>query len=425
MNVRVFPAKLRGRAEPVITSKSQTHRALICAALADGQTVLRRAALSGDILATRACLEALGAGICATGGDWTISPIKQPRRGVLLDCGESGATLRFLLPVAAALGADGVFMGRGRLGERPLLPLYNAMAAHGVALSAPGVFPLACQGQLTPGDYRVAGGVSSQFVSGLLLALPLLRGDSRVTVTGKMTSRPYVDMTREALRAFGVNVLEQDGVFCIPGGQRYISPGSLTLEGDWTAAACWLAAGAMSPAGVFCGPLNRASAQGDRAILDLLRRFGAETEEREDGVMVRGGALRGIGIDAADIPDLVPILAVVGVFAQGDTHICSIARLRYKESDRVASILAMLRALGAEAEAADDMLTVHGGPPLRGGTVDACRDHRIVMAAAIAACACREPVDILGAEAVSKSYPAFFSQLAALGGQWEEIGDGI
>lgn len=425
MNARIFPGKLRGQIVDAIPSKSQLHRALILAALADRPTTLTPAALSLDVLATVECLRQLGAEIAVSEREITVSPIKTLKRGPLLDCGESASTLRFLLPLTAALEADCDFTGQGRLASRPLSPLYEAMSAHGVSMSPQGAFPLTCRGRLTAGEYRLAGDVSSQFFSGLMMALPLLPGESRLTPLGRLQSRPYVDMTLEALRAFGIRVTEQGDTFVLPGSQRYTSPGGLTVEGDWSAAACWLAAGAMSPEGVACGPLNPRSVQGDRAIVPLLERFGARIEICPGGVFVRGKALRGIDIDAADIPDLTPVLAVTAAAAVGDTRIRGISRLRFKESDRVASVLAMLRGLGAEAEAAGDTLTVQGRGGIRGGTVDACRDHRIAMAAAVASGAAREPILVLGAEAVQKSYPGFFAHFTALGGKMEEIGHGV
>ena len=422
MNARVFPGKLTGRVERAIASKSQTHRALICAALADGPVTLRGAALSQDVEATLRCLEALGVRIERQGDTLLVSPIRSLQRERLLNCGESGSTLRFLLPVTAALHADCAFTGQGRLVDRPLFPLYEAMQAHGVLLSPPGRFPLICRGRLTPGAYRVAGGISSQFITGLLLALPLLDGDSRIILDGQQVSRPYVDMTVDMLRRFQIRV-EKD--FFIPGRQSFVSPDDITLEGDWSAAAFWLAAGALSEKGVFCGGLLPDSRQGDRAVAGLLRAFGARVDYTEKGVSVRRGELRGIEIDGRDIPDLVPILAVVAALAQGETRIRHMGRLRYKESDRVSAILRMLHALGGDADADDDTLTVRGCGRLTGGTVDGCRDHRIVMAAAVAATAADGPVTILDAEAAAKSYPGFGDQFAALGGRWEEADDGI
>lgn len=422
MNARIFPGKLHGRVSRVVASKSQTHRALICAALADRPIVLHGTALSQDIGATVRCLRALGAKVEIRQDGFCVSPIQNILKEKTLDCGESGSTLRFLLPLAAALHADCDFTGQGRLAARPLSPLYEAMQAHGVTLTPQGRFPLSCRGRLTSGTYHIAGSVSSQFITGLLLALPLLPGDSQIDVEGPLASRPYVDMTVDMLRRFGIRT---EGEYAVPGGQRFLSPGDLALEGDWSAAAFWLAAGALSEQGVLCQGLCRESLQGDRAVVGLLQAFGAQAQWRPDGVFVCRGELHGIEMDAADIPDLVPVLSVVAALARGETRIRSVSRLRYKESDRLEAILRLLHALGGEAQAEDDALIIRGRGRLSGGTVDGCRDHRIVMAAAVAATAAEGPVTVLGAEAADKSYPGFLDQLAALGGHWEEADDGI
>ena len=421
MNVIITPHPLAGTVDPVMSSKSQAHRLLICAALAGSPTTLRRMGYSADVQATLRCLKALGADFAREGDDLRVIPMQSPRKGALLDCGESGSTLRFLLPVAAALQADCAFTGQGKLSLRPLSPLYEQLQAQGAELSPQGSFPLRCGGALRHGRYTIAGGVSSQVVSGLLLALPSLHGDSYLTVTGRLESKPYVEMTLQALSAFGVRIERTADGFFIPGDQVFLSPGSLSVEGDWSGAAFWLAAGALSPDGVACGPLRLDSAQGDRAILGLLKRFGALTETREGSAAVRGSALRGQETDLSDIPDLAPILAVAAAYAKGRTVLRPIARLRLKESDRVAAILAMLRSLGVDARSEDDQLIIQGQGGVRGGTVDGFHDHRIVLAAAIAATAAAGPVTILGAEAVNKSYPGFFDQFAALGGQVKEV----
>ena len=421
MNMLITPHPLTGNISPVMSSKSQAHRLLICAALADGPTELTGVGFSADVEATLRCLTALGAQTEKNGSTLRIAPVSRLQKGALLDCGESGSTLRFLLPVTAVLGADCAFTGQGKLSQRPLSPLYEEMQAHGATLTRQGRFPLHCGGALQPGCYTLAGKVSSQFVSGLLMALPGLSGDSVITVTGKMESRPYVDMTLDALRQFGIRVDETESGFFIPGRQVFHSPGQSAVEGDWSGAAFWLTAGALSDKGVSCGPLRLDSAQGDRAISDLLRRCGAAVSPRENSVFVQRGAMRGMNIDISQIPDLAPALAVAAAFAHGQSVLSPIARLRLKESDRVNAILEMLRSLGVSAEAGDDRLVIEGRGAVTGGTVDGVHDHRIVLAASIAAAWAEEPVTVLGAEAVSKSYPGFFDQFAALGGQAKEI----
>ena len=421
MNALITPHPLAGTIDHVMSSKSQAHRLLICAALADSPTLLANMGFSADVEATVRCLRALGAQIEQEADTLRVTPIARPAKGALLDCGESGSTLRFLLPAAAALNADCAFTGQGKLSQRPLSPLYEQMQSHGAELSAQGTFPLRCGGKLRPGQYTLAGNVSSQFISGLLMALPRLSGDSTLTITGAVESGPYIDMTLNALEQFGIRVETTKTGFFIPGGQAFHSPGTLAVEGDWSGAAFWLTAGALSSQGVACGPLNIGSAQGDRAIAALLRAFGAFVEVRETGVFVRRGQLRGMDIDISQIPDLAPILAVAASFAQGQSVLHPIARLRLKESDRVSGNLAMLESLGVTARAEGDRLIIQGQGAIRGGTVDGFHDHRIVLAAAVAAAWAAGPVTILGAEAVSKSYPGFFRQFSALGGQVKEI----
>ena len=420
MRMRIAPGPLSGRVEKVMPSKSITHRAMICAALCGTETEIANVGFSEDAEATRRCLEALGTRFIPEGDGLRVLPGTAGAGEKLLDCGESGSTLRFLLPVAAALGAEAAFTGRGKLPGRPLSPLYEEMVSHGAVLSPAGIFPLRCGGRLRGGQYTLSGKVSSQFVSGLLMALPLTGEDSRIRLTEAPESRPYIDLTLEMLERFGVRVTEEDGCFRIPGGQRFRSPGRVRVEGDWSGAAFWLAAGALSPEGVRCEGLNIRSAQGDRAMAELLRRFGAEVTEEENRVTVRRKALRGIRADAGDIPDLVPALAAVAACAEGETRLERIGRLRLKESDRAASVTAMVRSLGGRAEASENEMVIYGGG-LRGGCVDAFADHRIAMAAAVAAGGCAEPVEIIGAEAVRKSYPGFYEQLAALGGRKEEL----
>ena len=416
MNITVTPGVLRGTVERVMTSKSQAHRLLICAGLAEEETRLRDVPASEDAEATIRCLRAMGAQIRGEAGDLTVRGGAVPAGETELDCGESGSTLRFMLPQAAARGLRASFTGRGKLASRPLSPLYEEMERHGIEMSPQGAFPLLVRGRLSPGEYRLAGDVSSQFISGLLMALPLLEGDSRVEILGRLESRPYVDLTLDTLGTFGIRTEETETGFRIPGGQTFRSPGEARVEGDWSGAAFWLAAGALSREGVTCRNLNLRSAQGDRAMVTLLKGFGAEVTEGSDAVTVRRGVMRGIDIDAADIPDLVPILAVTAAYAEGDTRIRHIRRLRIKESDRVASVLALIRSLGGAAEAGEDVMTIRGSGRLRGGAVDAFRDHRIAMAAAIAGTGAEQPVSIEGAEAVNKSYPGFFEEMKALEG---------
>lgn len=397
-------------------SKSQAHRLLIVAALGEGETRLRCDGISKDIAATVACLKALGAEIREEDGALLVRPIRNlPAGECRLPCGESGSTLRFLLPVVGALGARAVFVREGRLPERPLSPLDRELCAHGMTLEAEGAL-LHCGGKLVPGAYSLPGNVSSQYISGLLLALPKLAGESRLTVTGPLESAAYVTMTEDALRLAGIQFDKHNDVYIIDGMQKARLPETLTVEGDWSNAAFFLALGALSPQGMKVMGMDRRSSQGDRAVLEILRRFGAEIAEEGTDLLIRRGTLRAQVIDAAPIPDLIPVLSVVAAVAEGETHIVNAGRLRLKESDRLRSTTAMLSALGAQIEEQPEGLVIGGKPQLLGGTVDTVGDHRIAMSAAVAASVCTGNVTVEGAECVQKSYPRFWEDYDALFG---------
>ncbi|MGI6151104.1 MAG: 3-phosphoshikimate 1-carboxyvinyltransferase [Christensenellales bacterium] len=412
MNVTVTPAPLGGTIA-AIPSKSDAHRLMICAALADKPTELALSQSSEDIDATIGCLRALGAKLEWVGSSLRISPIETPASFPILDCGESGSTLRFLLPVAAALCQQAQFIGSGRLPERPLSQLIAALKPHGVAFSAEKL-PLITTGRLQSGEFTLPGNVSSQYVTGLLLALPMLSGDSRITLTTLLESAAYVDITLSALEKFGVAVQRQKDGFFIPGGRRFRSPGKAEVEGDWSNAAFFLCAGAIGGEVSVTG-LNPASPQGDRRIVSLLRRFGARIEESENGITAKRSRLIGCEIDINETPDLLPALAVVAAFSQGETRFVNAARLRLKESDRLTSTASLINALGGSATELPSGLVVRG-KKLTGGYADSFRDHRIAMAAAVAAVGCEQPVIIAGAECAAKSYPAFYRDFCKLGG---------
>lgn len=319
MSMTLAPGERTGCVR-IPASKSQAHRLLICAALGAGETTVECDGVSADIEATARCLSALGAHVEAAGeGRFKVSPItRAPEGRCELYCGESGSTLRFLLPVAGALGVRAVFHMEGRLPERPLAPLDDVLRAHGMGITRQGG-NLVCEGKLTPGEYEISGGVSSQYISGLLLALPRLDADSRLTVTGTLESAGYVAMTEDALRLAGIEYEKHGQSYDIPGRQAGRLPEACRAEGDWSNAAFFLCMGALSRGGVTVRGLDMASLQGDRAVLDILRRFGAEVEPLCGGARVRRGALRAIEIDAAQIPDLVPVLGVTAAAARGTT----------------------------------------------------------------------------------------------------------
>lgn len=390
MDLTIHPGKLRGEIT-VIPSKSQAHRLLICAAFADKPTTIICPETNRDIQATVQCLNACGASILSTANGFTVTPAREIPAQAVLPCQDSGSTLRFLLPVVAALGIDAVFQMTGRLPQRPLSPLWEELERHGCKLTRPSTDTLRCQGKLEPGVYSIDGGVSSQFITGLLLGLSLLDGESQLEITGKLESKPYVDLTKAAMTIFGADPEH-------PGRHPFRSPGAVTVEGDWSNGAFWLTAKSLGSELNIRG-LHANSAQGDRVVTSLLSMLQAKKAT----------------ISVSDIPDLVPILSVFTACNHGAIF-TDIQRLRLKESDRVASTIAMLEALGGKAEADERTLTVFG-TGLLGGTVDAVNDHRIAMAAAIAATVCSQPVTVLGAECVEKSYPRFWEEYRRLGGE--------
>lgn len=408
MNVTIQPGPLSGHVN-AIPSKSQAHRMLICAALADMPTRIICPQVSEDILATARCLHALCADVEGTSQGFIIRPCA-PKANPLLDCGESGSTYRFLLPAAAALGSSARFMLAGRLPQRPMASLFEALEAHGISIRGKGSDCISIKGKLSGGLFTFPGNISSQFISGLLLAAPLTGEDSVISLSSPLASKGYVDITREVMQRFGV---QADGL-SVRAGQAYHSPGAVVVEGDWSNAAFWLCAAACGSQ-LQVGALSPQSVQGDQAILGILRQFGAAVRFEEGDVRVSSGGLHGAEIDISDTPDLAPAAALLGVMADGRTVLHPISRLRLKESDRAQSITGTLAALGADIHIAGEQLIIRGTGGLQGGTVDSCRDHRIAMMAAIGATVSRQPVTIQSAEAVDKSYPSFFEDLANLG----------
>jgi 3-phosphoshikimate 1-carboxyvinyltransferase len=387
MDVKIFPQVLNGKIE-AITSKSAAHRALICAFLCEEKPEIKIENLSKDIKTTKICLAAMN------------------EKNAVIDCGESGSTFRFLLPLAAHLCSGAQFIGEGRLPERPIADLLDALRKNGVKVSSDKI-PFTVSGELKSGEFILPGNVSSQFVSGLLFALPLLKSDSVIKLTTPLESRGYADMTVNMLREFGVEIVYDTNCYEVRGNQKYKFSGTFNVEKDWSNAAFFLAAGAIGGDVSMTG-LDKNSAQGDKEIVSLLNRFN------------ENGELRGIEIDVSEIPDLLPILAVVGALAKGKTVLYNAARLRMKESDRLSAVSEMLRNFGAKIEEKSDALIITGGK-LNGGIIDSKNDHRIVMSAAIAACFCRGETVIKGAQAVDKSYPGFFEDFAKLGGKYNVI----
>ncbi len=459
MDMRIGPAPLGGRVD-MISSKSQAHRIMIAAALSQETVQVQMEGLSQDVEATIGCLNALGADISKMRDDlWQVRPILKNRgrkdfqkeeKPCLLDCKESGSTLRFLLPVAAALGEKTTFTGKGRLPQRPVGQLLSQLRKHGCKTDREEGLPLTLEGRLQGGDFTLPGNVSSQFVTGLLFALPLLEEDSRILLSSPLESAEYIRMTLSVLGRFGIRVTWEEERFLIRGRQRYRpmdgfgEDSRIQVEGDWSAAAFWLCAAASGACnekgGISCRGLDPASSQGDRKVTEILKDFGARVQVGKDSlVTARGpekGGLKGIQIDAAQIPDLVPVLAVVGACARGRTDIINGGRLRIKESDRLSAMARELGRLGVQIKEKPEGLVIQGldlggepcpkkeeikkkeagrqEPPVR---ISGWNDHRIVMAMAIAAVVLKKEIVIEGAEAVKKSYPDFFTRFRELGGE--------
>ncbi len=420
MDIKITSSNVIGVAE-AISSKSELHRLLLLSALCqDGEktTVFYNGEASQDVMATVNCLIALGASIEIGYNFFTVTPIKEiPEKTVDISPNESGSTLRFILPIFSALGARYKINVNGRLGERPLSPLYELMADNGVTMSENGKYPLFVSGKLNANDVKICGNVSSQFISGLLMAMPIM-GGGKVTVTGDYESKSYVDITVGAMRKFGVIVEEKDNVYTVK-SDKYRSLGKINAGGDWSNSAFLLSLGAIAGR-ISVKGLDINSLQGDKEIINILKKFGAKISVSDNEITAEKATLYGIEIDASNIPDLVPTLAVVASASKGKTKIFNAGRLRLKESDRIKTVVEMINALGGKATETDDGIILEGRS-LTGGIVYGQNDHRIVMSAGVASSISVNPVIIKGAQAVNKSYPQFFEVVSSLGLKYKEI----
>ncbi|HOL83725.1 3-phosphoshikimate 1-carboxyvinyltransferase [Thermoclostridium caenicola] len=427
-SLRIESRKLSGRIF-IQPSKSMAHRLILCALLARGTSVIDNIVLSDDIRATLGACQALGAGVSIED-----SPRFANRKRILLsapgeirlsrpeiDCMESGTTARFIIPVSRLCADPVTLTGRGRLVKRPFDVYKSILPGKGVGFEDEnGRMPIRLSGRLNPGEYELRGDVSSQFISGLLMALPFLEGDSTIRITGPLESRPYVEMTLDALHQFGISVEHSEDyrLFRIRGGQK-AEARSLAVEGDWSQAAFFCVLGAISGEVAIDG-LSKASLQGDRVILDFVRAMGADTRWEQDTLLVRPGTLKGIEVDASQCPDLVPAVAVAAALCEGKSLIGNARRLRLKESDRLSAVCSEINKIGGHVEEMEDGLVINGVGRFRGATVDGWNDHRIVMSLAIASSCCDGPMEINGYEAVSKSYPEFWDDFRSLGGRFDE-----
>lgn len=419
MKATVSASKIQGEIQ-AIASKSVAHRYLIAAALSDKEVFVHCHSVSEDILATANCLSAMGAGIERKDNGFLVTPIKREKiNGDLkqLPCNESGSTIRFLIPVVAALGINGEFLKKGSLVTRPLSPLDEEMAKRGAPLKEKEGGIVAVEGKLEPGIFILPGNVSSQYITGLLFALPLLDGNSEIRITTALQSEDYVKITLDTLKAFSISVTYENNCFYIPGKQVYTVKSEPNVEGDWSNAAFFMTGAAIGVSEITYTNLRAESLQGDKAIVDILRDMGCRIQVEENTYKVFGKKLKARDIDAKPIPDLVPILALAASVAEGETVIRNAERLRIKESDRLKTVYETLKTLGADIKETEDGLIIRGKEKLKGGTVSSFNDHRIAMMAAIASIVCDEEVVILDAQAINKSYPGFYDDFAKLGGK--------
>lgn len=418
-SVRVMPTIFNG----VVTlppSKSDVHRAILCAALSRGKSVISPVDLSQDILATIDCARALGAEITVDGNTAYIDGTNLfTNEEAVLNCRESGSTLRFFIPVAAVGGVKTTFIGKGRLPQRPIGIYLDCLPKAGVNCATQGGLPLEISGKLQGGEFVVPGDVSSQFITGLLLALPLTGKDSKIILSSSLESVGYIDMTIRTMAEFGVNVETTDYGYFIKGGQSY-KPCNYICEGDWSQAGFFMAAGALG-GNVTLKGLRVDSIQGDRACLDIFSKFGAKVTINDGDINVTVDKLKGIEIDARQIPDLVPIFAVTAAFAEGTTNIYGAERLRIKESDRLNAISTCLQKIGADVIEKPDGLIINGVKQANGGSVEGYNDHRIVMSMSIAVEKSTNPIEITDKESINKSYPAFFEDYKGIMGKVEDL----
>ncbi len=397
-------------------SKSDVHRAIICAAMANGVSRISPVALSNDIKATIGCIKALGADAVLENNVLTVDGTNMYKnKTALLDCGESGSTLRFFIPIAAVGNINATFVGKGKLPQRPIGIFTEALPKAGTVCKTEGGLPLEIKGQLKSGIFEIPGNVSSQFITGLLLALPILEGDSEIVLTSPLESVGYIAMTIRTMKQFGVNIQATEKGWHIKGGQSYKTC-DYTTDGDWSQAAFFMVLGAVSGKVTVKG-VAKDSTQGDKKCAEILARFGAKVTQLDNEVTVEKRELKAITIDASQIPDLVPVLSVCAAFAEGTTRIINAERLRIKECDRLKATAELLNNLGGKVKELSDGLEITGVSSLKGGNVNGYNDHRIVMSAAVCAARSDEDITATFAMSINKSYPDFYIDYNSIGGK--------
>lgn len=418
-SVKINPCNLSGEIT-IPASKSIAHRAIICAALSKGVCKIKNIDLSEDIKATINAICALGAVCKIIDKTLMINAEKLfSIKDAIIDCGESGSTLRFLIPIVAAGGINTCFIGKGKLPSRPIGIYQECLPKAGVKLDCKNGLPLIVTGDLKPNVFLLPGDVSSQFVTGLLMALPLLDGNSELVLTSSLESQGYVEVTIDVLKSFGINIIRTERGFYIPGNQKYKSIDYL-VEGDWSQAAFFVAAATLSKdknTKITIKGLNKNSFQGDKATFEIFSKFGAKLNFIGNNLIVKpGNRLNAINLNASQVPDLVPIVAFTSMFAKGTTIISGARRLRLKESDRLISSSLGINCLGGDSRVEPDGITVNGKMKIKGGVVEGFNDHRIVMAASITAVRTDGEIIINDAQSINKSYPNFFNDYNKLGG---------
>lgn len=397
-------------------SKSDVHRAIICAAMANGVSRISPVALSNDIKATIGCIKALGADAVLENNVLTVDGTNMYKnKTALLDCGESGSTLRFFIPIAAVGNINATFVGKGKLPQRPIGIFTEALPKAGTVCKTEGGLPLEIKGQLKSGIFKIPGNVSSQFITGLLLALPILEGDSEIVLTSPLESVGYIAMTIRTMKQFGVNIQTTEKGWHIKGGQSY-KPCDYTTDGDWSQAAFFMVLGAVSGKVTVKG-VAKDSTQGDKKCAEILAQFGAKVTQLDNEVTVEKGELKAITVDASQIPDLVPVLSVCAAFAEGTTKIINAERLRIKECDRLKATAELINNLGGKVKELSDGLEITGVSSLKGGNVNGYNDHRIVMSAAVCAARSDEDITATFAMSINKSYPDFYIDYNSIGGK--------
>ena len=399
------------------SSKAQTHRALVAGLLSEGTTIIINPLSCDDTEATASAVSALGGKLTKNRTAWTVDGRgrPQPADGEI-NCRESGVTLRFMIPIASLTGSKTTFRVSAGLARRPLEPLADAMKQLDVNVAADQETVRIEGGAPRGGVVRIRGDVSSQFISGLLFAGPLMENGLRLESTSPLESRSYASLTIETMRKHGTTVRANRSMteFEIKKGQRY-STSSHRIGGDFSSAAFLLAAAAITSSKVIVHGLSPNSPEPDSAVIGILRQMGAHITVEDDGLLIEGGKLKSTVVDIRDSPDLGPVLAVLGCCAEGESRVTGALRLRYKESDRLATVTSELKGLGADVKETDDGFVTRGPSFLSGGVVRAHGDHRVAMALSIAALGTSDKVTIEGAECVSKSYPNFFDDLRSLG----------